>query len=76
MWLAAQTYLLCLASFIVGVVVTALVLRRRKPVPEVPQELLEIPEEITDEADGEDFGDEDFEDEEEEAVVEATGKSQ
>ncbi len=30
LWLAAQTYLLCLASFIAGVVITALVLRKRR----------------------------------------------
>jgi hypothetical protein len=37
LWLAAQTYLLCLASFLAGVVLTALVLRRR-PAPQQEQE--------------------------------------
>ena len=34
LWLAAQTYLLCLASFIAGVVLTVLVLRNRRPATE------------------------------------------
>jgi hypothetical protein len=33
LWLAAQTYLLCLASFVIGVVITALVLRNRNSRP-------------------------------------------
>jgi hypothetical protein len=67
LWLAAQTYLLCLASFIVGAIVTALVLRKRKPATEIPQELLEIPEDI----------EEPEEDEQEEptVLVKATKKS-
>lgn len=46
LWLAAQTYLLCLASFIAGVVLTALILRNRRPAEarEVP-EAHEAPEE-------------------------------
>ncbi|GAB3874993.1 hypothetical protein ACFQ1S_36400 [Kibdelosporangium lantanae] len=34
LWLAAETYLLCLVSFIAGAAVTALVLRRNKPAVE------------------------------------------
>jgi hypothetical protein len=43
LWLAAQTYLLCLVSFIAGAAVTALVLRRSKPAAE-PTEAVEATE--------------------------------
>ncbi|TCO44703.1 hypothetical protein [Actinocrispum wychmicini] len=69
LWLAAQTYLLCLGSFLAGVVVTVLVLRKRKPVPDIPVELLDIPEDVTDDEVDED------EDDEEPAVIKATRKS-
>lgn len=38
LWLAAQTYLLCLVSFIAGAAVTALVLRKSKPAVEAIEE--------------------------------------
>jgi hypothetical protein len=56
LWLAAQTYLLCLVSFIAGAVVTALVLRNRKPaadiqetpeILELPEDLLEVPQDLS-----------------------------
>jgi hypothetical protein len=41
LWLAAQTYLLCLVSFVAGAAVTALVLRKGKPAVEAIQEIPE-----------------------------------
>jgi hypothetical protein len=43
LWLAAQTYLLCLVSFVAGAAVTALILRKGKPA-EPPEVVEEAPE--------------------------------
>ncbi|MEV4318906.1 hypothetical protein [Actinocrispum sp. NPDC049592] len=63
LWLAAQTYLLCLVSFIAGVVITAVVLRKRRPAQAEDTSVLDAVE------------DEDEEDEPEPMIIKGSRKS-